>query len=530
MDSILLNFHRPTSSETLDFGRIVQHSPTSVLKPNTPEDISSLLKTISSSSRYNSLTVAARGAGHSIHGQAHALDGIVIDMTSLPKCIRIGKTKVGSDQKDCFFVDVGGGVLWVEVLVETLKHGLAPRSWTDYLFLTVGGTLSVGGISGQTFKYGPQICNVLEMDVITGRGDILTCSKDQNSELFHGVLGGLGQFGIIIRARVILETAPEMVRCVRLTYNDFSKFTGDQERLISMKEVDYVEGFMKLSCSENKPLDHLSFIPSISGSTESNVERRNVAYTIEMAMYYNGATDAQQLMDQVLSRLSTSVSAISSLDVSYFDFLNRVRQEELRLRSIGLWEVPHPWLNMFVPKSQITAFHDLLLNVISSTPINGPILIYPMLRCKWNPKMFVILPRDDVDGGEYIFYAVGLLRSAVPPSCLQTLLNQNQKIIIAATSRHTAQVNRTGAGNYTTSAKGEMRLDEESEEKVVMGTIVDQNHMGAKQYIPYYRDDSEWKDHFGEHWERFVALKSKFDPLNILSPGQMIFRRKRKEV
>ena len=67
------------------------------------------------------------------------------------------------------YVDVWGGELWVDVLNWTLSHGgLAPRSWTDYLYLSVGGTLSNAGISGQAFHHGPQISNVYELDVVTG--------------------------------------------------------------------------------------------------------------------------------------------------------------------------------------------------------------------------------------------------------------------------------------------------------------------------------------------------------------------------
>jgi cytokinin dehydrogenase len=44
-----------------------------------------------------------------------------------------------------------------------------------------------------------------------GKGEILNCTKRQNSDLFNGVLGGLGQFGIITRARIALEPAPTMV-------------------------------------------------------------------------------------------------------------------------------------------------------------------------------------------------------------------------------------------------------------------------------------------------------------------------------
>lgn len=45
-----------------------------------------------------------------------------------------------------------------------------------------------------------------------GKGEVVTCSENQNADLFHGVLGGLGQFGIITRARISLEPAPKMVK------------------------------------------------------------------------------------------------------------------------------------------------------------------------------------------------------------------------------------------------------------------------------------------------------------------------------
>lgn len=66
------------------------------------------------------------------------------------------------------YVDVSAGELWINILHETLKYGLAPKSWTDYLHLTVGGTLSNAGISGQAFRHGPQISNVHQLEVVTG--------------------------------------------------------------------------------------------------------------------------------------------------------------------------------------------------------------------------------------------------------------------------------------------------------------------------------------------------------------------------
>lgn len=165
MDFGPLNIAQNTNTASLDFGRILSHSPSGVLKPESPRDISLLLSFLSASS-FSQVTVAARGAGHSIHGQAQALDGIVIMMDSLPPTIEIHRRRDG--EAGLSYADVSGGVLWAELLEESLKVELAPRSWTDYLYLSIGGTLSNGGIGGQAFKHGPQISNVLQLDVITG--------------------------------------------------------------------------------------------------------------------------------------------------------------------------------------------------------------------------------------------------------------------------------------------------------------------------------------------------------------------------
>ena len=150
-------------SASQDFGHIVKAIPEAVLCPSTPEDIATLVKFSYSNSV--PFSIAAKGHGHSIRGQAMASNGVVVDMTSMKKHRNGNGIQISTDG---LYADVGGEQLWIDVLNTTLEHGLAPVSWTDYLYLTVGGTLSNAGISGQTFRYGPQISNVNEMDVITG--------------------------------------------------------------------------------------------------------------------------------------------------------------------------------------------------------------------------------------------------------------------------------------------------------------------------------------------------------------------------
>lgn len=63
-----------------------------------------------------------------------------------------------------------------------------------------------------------------------GKGEVLTCSEDRNSDLFHSVLGGLGQFGIITRARIALQPAPQRV-CAYLSFSLLRTSLSDSPNL-----------------------------------------------------------------------------------------------------------------------------------------------------------------------------------------------------------------------------------------------------------------------------------------------------------
>lgn len=195
---------RDTGLAGKDFGGLHSIPPLGFVRPTGADDVATVIK---SAVQSTNLTVAARGNGHSINGQAMADGGLVLDMRAMEDHFRVVTMSNGMS-----YADVSGGALWEDVLKRCVSgYGLAPRSWTDYLSLTVGGTLSNAGVSGQAFRYGPQISNVAELEVVTGKGETVICSEIENSDLFFAVLGGLGQFGIITRARVLLQPAPDMV-------------------------------------------------------------------------------------------------------------------------------------------------------------------------------------------------------------------------------------------------------------------------------------------------------------------------------
>ncbi|KAG5086128.1 hypothetical protein JHK82_053525 [Glycine max] len=292
---------RDNEDAAKDFGNIHHFPPLAVLHPKTVSDISLTIKHVFEMGFASQLKIAARGHGHSLQGQAQVHGGLVINMESLQG----PEIKVYNGELP--YVDVSGGELWINILHETLKHGLAPKSWTDYLHLTVGGTLSNAGISGQAFKHGPQINNIFQLEVITGKGEVVTCSGNRNADLFYGVLGGLGQFGIITRARISLEPAPMMVKWIRVLYSEFSTFTMDQEYLISLNNTfDYIEGFVIINRTGILNNWRSSFDPKNPLQASQFSSDGKTLYCLEMAKYFNPdeAEAMNQSVDQLLSKLS----------------------------------------------------------------------------------------------------------------------------------------------------------------------------------------------------------------------------------
>ena len=93
-----------------------------------------------------------------------------------------------------------------------------------------------------------------------------------------------------------------------------------------------------------------------------------------------------QRLEVVLRELGYARGFELVQDVSYAGFLDRVRDGELRLRAAGLWDVPHPWLNLFLPRSRVLdfavgVFHGILRRSGNAGAM-GPVLIYPMNRNK----------------------------------------------------------------------------------------------------------------------------------------------------
>ncbi|MCY4505391.1 MAG: FAD-binding protein [Acidobacteria bacterium] len=209
-----------------DFGRLVRRMPRAVVTPRSPEDVR---RTLDFACRAH-CPVAVRGAGHSQAGQSLTDGGLLLDMTGLD---RIGEIRDGA-------IRVQAGATWRSLVRHVQARGHLPPVLTTNLDVTVGGTLSTGGLGASSHRYGAQTDNVDELVVVTGDARQLRCSRTENPALFDCVRCGLGQFAVITEARIRLRRALPDVRTFFLAYDDVEALMQDQRQAVSDDRFEYV--------------------------------------------------------------------------------------------------------------------------------------------------------------------------------------------------------------------------------------------------------------------------------------------------
>ncbi|WIM11268.1 FAD-binding protein [Enhydrobacter sp.] len=298
-----------------DFGHIVHERPTWILQPRSSGDVAAAIRWASQ----QGLRFAAQGRRHSVYGRAMARDGIVAEMSRL--------RTIHGLQGDRVVVEAGA--TWREVLAATLPHGLAPPVVTDYLGLSIGGTLVVGGVGSGTRRHGLQSDNVLEMDVVTGTGHEVTCSARNQAELFDAVRAGLGQVAVVIRATLRLVPAPRQVRRYLLFYANLASMLREQRLLAADGRFDDATGAI--------------------------LARPDGGWQFRLDAARHLADPAGHDDEAVLAGLSDDRSRRQAATLSYFDYLDRLSQLETLLRGNGQWFLPHPWLMTFVGDAGVEA-------------------------------------------------------------------------------------------------------------------------------------------------------------------------------
>jgi FAD/FMN-containing dehydrogenase len=428
-----------------DQGNIISRRPVAVLEPGSVEDIAKMVGFCGE----HGIQVATRGQAHTTFGQG-LVSGLLIDSRGLR---RIHSIDPGGADVDC-------GVLWRELTDRSYGYGLTPPAVTGYTKLSVGGTLSVGGVPAITSnRAGAQIDRVQELEVVTGTGEVVTCSPSANSDLFDAMLAGLGQCGVITRAKLDLVRAPQLARTYNLTYKDPSAFFSDFRTLLARGEIDAIYNI---------------WFPFGT----------NLLYQIQAVVFY----DLPHLPDTAHLFRGLTVPAVEAIprDLPYLTYMSVV-DDAYDTYAAALWfdSLIKPWFDVWLPEGSVEQFVTATAAKLTAEDVGptGFILLLPQLRSSMTRPL---LRLPDVPGDEFVYLFDILTSAPLPgpnPAFATRMLARNRELYDAA------------------GAVGGVRYP-----------------IGAIEF-----SQADWAAHYGDQWPRFQTLKHRYDPHSVLTPGPGIF-------
>ncbi|BAZ53808.1 dehydrogenase containing FAD binding domain protein [Nostoc sp. NIES-4103] len=317
-----------------DFGGIIQKFPQIVVRPHNSTDIAKAIKYAAN----HDLTISSRAAGHSLSGQSLNQGGILLDMRNM--------NQIHEFHPDELWFKADAGVTWKQIVNTSIPHGVVPPVLTNNFEVTLGGTLSAGGLGLSSFRYGSQADNCLGLEVVTGTGDIVWCTSENNSELFYHVLCGYGQFGIMTKVQNRLRKYRPFTRSYFLCYDDLDSLLNDQRLLVSENRID---GLVSL------------FSPCLLGV--SRASEKGIKPLIEW--FYR-------------MQITLEVDSVNDINhektLSNLNFYRHIHTEDLTFDKFiqPMAEVPHPvdtansWIDVLLPASVAKNYIDIALQRIPS--------------------------------------------------------------------------------------------------------------------------------------------------------------------
>ncbi|MCB0937562.1 MAG: FAD-binding oxidoreductase [Mycobacterium sp.] len=158
-----------------------------------------------------------------------------------------GLTDVIAVDPDSRTADVAGMCTYEDLVDATLPYGLAPLVVPQLKTITLGGAVTGLGIESTSFRNGLPHESVLEMDILTGAGEIVTASRTNHPDLFRAFPNSYGTLGYSVRLRIELEPVRPFVTLRHLRFHRLGDLVAAMDRIIDTGghdgvPVDYLDG------------------------------------------------------------------------------------------------------------------------------------------------------------------------------------------------------------------------------------------------------------------------------------------------
>jgi FAD/FMN-containing dehydrogenase len=200
--------------------------------------------------------------------------------------------------------DVAGMCTYDDLVVATLPHGLAPLVVPQLKTITLGGAVTGLGIESTSFRNGLPHESVLEMDILTGAGDVLTASPIEHADLYRAFPNSYGTLGYAVRLRIDLEPVQPFVALRHLRFHSLADVVTAMRGIIETgrfdgDSVDYLDGVVFSAAESYLCLGRKTSAPGpVSDYTGQQIYYRSIQHD-------NGVTEDRLTIQDYLWRWDT---------------------------------------------------------------------------------------------------------------------------------------------------------------------------------------------------------------------------------
>ena len=143
--------------------------------------------------------------------------------------------------------DVSGMCTYEDLVAATLPYGLSPLVVPQLKTITLGGAVTGLGIESASFRNGLPHESVLELDILTGAGELVTADRNVHADLFHAFPNSYGTLGYSVRLRIELEPVQPFVALRHLRFHSLDEMMAAMDRIIETRgyqgvPVHYLDG------------------------------------------------------------------------------------------------------------------------------------------------------------------------------------------------------------------------------------------------------------------------------------------------
>ncbi|TFD86019.1 FAD-binding oxidoreductase [Cryobacterium serini] len=200
--------------------------------------------------------------------------------------------------------DVAGMCTYDDIVAATLRHGLAPLVVPQLKTITLGGAVTGLGIESTSFRNGLPHESVLEMDILTGAGEVITASPGQNADLFRAFPNSYGTLGYAVRLRIELEPVKPFVALTQVRFHSLIDLVAAMDGITATGRfdgvlVDYLDGVVFSAAESYLCVGRQTSAPGpVSDYTGQQIYYRSIQHE-------RGATDDRLTIHDYLWRWDT---------------------------------------------------------------------------------------------------------------------------------------------------------------------------------------------------------------------------------